>query len=148
MAKKRKLSAYNRFVRTQVRAGRSFAQAARAWKGGRTLIPRKRRAKRTVRTVARRRSRVRRIYTRARRAYSTENRLMRGLLPVRGPIAKAVAGVGVATLQEKFLPQVIPYQSVAAGFIVGGIPGAAGALIKTMLVGGNGMGLPPGGNGY
>lgn len=114
----------------------------------RTLIPRKRRVKRKAKTMVKRRSRVRRVYARARRAYSTENRLMRGILPVRGPIGKAIAGVGVATLQEKFLPQVIPYQSVAAGFIVGGIPGAAGAFIKQMLVGGNEAGIGPGGNGY
>lgn len=142
--KKRKLSAYNRFVRTQVKAGRSFSQAARAWKGGRkvTLKTRKRAVKRKVKPMARRRAR--RAFSRARRAYSSPNRLMRGMLPVGGVIGKVVTGVGVATLQEKFLPQVIPYQSVAAGFIVGGLPGAAGAFAKSMLVG-NGAAIGSGG---
>lgn len=141
MAKKRKLSAYNKFIRAQVKAGRSFSQAARSWKGGRkrTLKPHKIGVKRSKIPMARRRTRARRVYSRARRAYSSENRLMRGILPVRGPVAKAVAGVGVATLQEKFLPQVIPYQSVAVGFLVGGLPGAAGAFAKSMLVNGNGI---------
>lgn len=104
----------------------------------RKLKTRRRGVKRKVKTMARRRSRARRVYARARRAYSSPNRLMRGMLPVGGVIGKVVTGVGVATLQEKFLPQVIPYQSVAAGFIVGGLPGAAGAFAKSMLVG-NGM---------
>ena len=58
---------------------------------------------------------------------------MRGLYPVGGVIGAVLIGAGIATLQEKVLPQMIPYQGAAAGFIVGGLPGAAGALAKDML---------------
>lgn len=92
--------------------------------------------KRRVVKTARRRGRARRVYARARRSYSSSNRLMRGMLPMSSPINKALAGVGVAALQERVLPQVIPYQGVAIGFIIGGIPGAAGAFAKDLLTGG------------
>lgn len=86
--------------------------------------------------MARRRT-SRRIYTRrrrsSRRGFIGGGKLMRGLFPVGGVIAGALVGAGIATLQEKFLPQVIPYQSPIAGFAVAGIPGAAGALARTML---------------
>lgn len=60
---------------------------------------------------------------------------MRGLFPVGGLIAGALVGAGVATLQEKFVPQVIPYQGAAAGFVLAGLPGAAGAILRNMFQG-------------
>lgn len=59
--------------------------------------------------------------------------MKKGIIPVSGIIAGALLGAGAATLQEKFLPQAIPYQGAAAGFAVAGIAGAAGALIRDML---------------
>ena len=114
-------------------------------KGKRTLKTRKRGVKRKVKTMPRRRSRVRTVYARARRSYRSPNRLMRGMIPASGPVGKVLAGVGVAALQERVLPQVIPYQSVAAGFIVGGLPGAAGAFAKSLLNGGTGIQTNAGG---
>lgn len=58
--------------------------------------------------------------------------LMNGLFPVSGIIAKALVGAGAATYQEKILPQMIPFQSEAVGFVVGGVPGAAGAFGRTL----------------
>jgi hypothetical protein len=140
MAKKRKLSAYNRFVRTQVKAGRSFAQAARAWKGGtRRLKTRRSAVKRRATSMPRRR---RPMYARARRSYTRYRSagggtLMRGLIPVPRLLSSALLGAGVALVQQKFLPQVIPYQGAAAAFAVGGLPGAVGAIALGFL--GNGQ---------
>jgi len=64
--------------------------------------------------------------------------MTRGFLPVGGLIGSALIGAGAAELQEKFLPQAIPYQSVAAGFLVGGVGGAAGAFARNMLKGNTG----------
>jgi hypothetical protein len=61
---------------------------------------------------------------------------MRGMFPVGGAIAGALVGAGIATLQEKFAPQVVPYQGPIAGFVVAGIPGAAGAFLRDMFKGG------------
>lgn len=58
------------------------------------------------------------------------------LLPVSGMIAAALLGAGAATLSEKIIPQVIPYQGAAIGFAVGGVGGAVGALARDMLKGG------------
>lgn len=63
------------------------------------------------------------------------NKLSRGLIPVKGIFAQALIGAGAATLQEKFLPQVIPYQGEAIGFAVGGIGGAAGAFARKIAKG-------------
>ena len=148
MAKKRKLSTYNRFVRTQVKAGRSFAQAARAWSGGRrTLKTRRSGVKRKVTHMVK----ARRRFARPRAAYrryrgAGGGTLMRGLIPVPKLISSALLGAGVAMLQQKFLPQVVPYQGAAAGFVVGGVPGAVGAFALGLLP--NGVGAAPGGNGY
>lgn len=60
-------------------------------------------------------------------------KLMRGMFPVKGVIAAVLVGAGVATLQEKFAPQMLPYQGALAGFAVAGLPGAAGALARDML---------------
>jgi hypothetical protein len=120
--------------------GKATRRRKRTLKTRRSGVKKKRRSGFPM--ARRRRSRARRVYSRARRSYSSTNRLMRGILPVSGPISKAIAGVGVATMQERFLPQVIPYQSVAVGFIIGGLPGAAGAFAKGMLVGnGNRMAI-------
>lgn len=94
--------------------------------------PKARRAKKMVK----RRRRASRASPRRRSSGLGGGKLMRGLFPVRGVIAAALVGVAVATLQERFLPQAIPYQSVAAGFVVGGLPGAVGAFAKDMLAGG------------
>jgi len=59
--------------------------------------------------------------------------LQKGIFPVGGILASALIGAGAATLQEKFAPQVIPYQGVAAGFAVGGIGGAIGAAVRDIL---------------
>ena len=145
MAKKRKLSKYNIFVKRQVLAGKSFAQAARSWRGGKTvkLKTRKRAVKRTVKRMARRRGRVRSAVRRYRGAGG--GTLSRGLFPVPKLLASALLGAGVASVQKRFLPQVIPMQSAAAGFVVGGVAGAAGAFASEMLLGGgvaqNGQGL-------
>ena len=144
--RKRKLSAYNLFVKRQVKAGKSFVQAARAWRSGskspvRKLKTRKKSVvKRKVRTMARRRTRSRRVSARSR----PSNNYMKGMFPIGGLFGKVIIGAGVAALQEAGLPQVVPYQSAAAGFLVGGIPGAAGALVKGMLQGGGAVGITGG----
>lgn len=63
------------------------------------------------------------------------NKLMRGIFPIGGVIGAALVGAGISTLQAKFLPQMIPYQGPAAGFVVAGIPGAAGAFLRDMFAG-------------
>lgn len=55
------------------------------------------------------------------------------LFPVGGALGLALMGAGIATVQEKFLPQVIPYQSEVAGYAVGGIPGAIGSFARNLL---------------
>ena len=136
--KKRKLSKYNLFVRKQVKSGKSFAQAARSWRSGSTgtLKTRKRAVKRTVKRMARRR-RTSRVRSAARRYRSAGGMtLTKGLFPVPKLLASALLGAGVATVQKRFLPQMIPYQGAAAGFVVGGVAGAAGAFASEMLLGG------------
>ena len=64
--------------------------------------------------------------------------LMKAIFPVSGIIAGALIGAGAATLQEKVLPQYHPLQGTAAGFVVGGIPGAVGAFARNALAGNNG----------
>lgn len=87
-------------------------------------------------SMVRRRSRRAYARPRARSRGITSNKLMKGIFPVGGIIASALVGAGIATLQEKFLPQMIPYQSALAGFAVGGVGGAAGALARDMVKGG------------
>jgi len=79
--------------------------------------------------------RSRRAYSRHRSSGIGGGKLMRGIIPVPGIIAGALIGAGAATMQEKFLPQVIPYQGAAAGFAVAGIAGAGGALLRDMFKG-------------
>lgn len=62
--------------------------------------------------------------------------MMSGIIKPRGLIAAIILGAGAATLAEKIMPQVIPYQNAAIGFAVGGIGGAVGALGRDMLKGG------------
>lgn len=145
---KRKLSAYNRFVKAKVLGGLTFKQAARAWSGGRrTLKTRGSGVKRKVTHMARRRRRVGRARATYRRYRGMGGgTLMRGLIPVPKLISSALLGAGVAMVQQKFLPQVIPYQGAAAAFVVGGVPGAVGAFALGLLP--NGVGAAPGGNGY
>ena len=146
--KKRKLSAYNLFVKRQVKSGKSFAQAARSWRVGTksTLKTRRSAVKRIGAShMVRRR---RRVYARARGGYrryrsAGGGTLMRGLIPVPKLLSSALLGAGVAMLQAKFAPQVIPYQGAAAGFAVGGLPGAIGAFALGLL--GNGTGQTAGG---
>ena len=134
--KKRKLSAYNIHVRRVVKSGKSFAQAARSWRGGKTvkLKTRKRVVKRKVKPMVRRRARARSAIRRYRSAGGMT--LSKGLFPVPKLVASALLGAGVASVQKRFLPQVIPMQSAAAGFVVGGVAGAAGAFASEMLLGG------------
>lgn len=63
---------------------------------------------------------------------------MGGIIKPKGLIAAIILGAGAATLAEKFVPQVIPYQNAAVGFAVGGVGGAVGALARDMLKGGIG----------
>ena len=62
--------------------------------------------------------------------------MMSGIIKPKGLIAAIILGAGAATLAEKILPPVIPYQSAAVGFAVGGVGGAVGALARDMLKGG------------
>ena len=136
--RKRKLSAYNLHMKAQMRKGKSFMAAVRSWKGGktRTLKTRKRAVKRKVTHMVRRRARARSAVRRYRSAGGMT--LTKGLFPVPKLLASALLGAGVANIQKRFAPQVIPYQGVAAGFVVGGVAGAAGAFASEMLLGGNG----------
>ena len=61
--------------------------------------------------------------------------IMNGLYKPTGFVAAMLLGAGAATLSEKVLPRMIPYQNAAVGFVVGGVGGAAGALAKDMLKG-------------
>jgi len=70
---------------------------------------------------------------------------MRGLFPVPKLVSSALLGAGAAMIQQKFLPQVVPYQGAAVGFVLGGVPGAVGAFALGLL--GNGA-VAPGGNGW
>jgi hypothetical protein len=132
--KKRALSKYNLFVKRQVLAGKTFAQAASAWRGGKTvtLKTRKSAVKRKVKHMARRRGRIRSAVRRYRGAGGMT--LTKGLFPVPRLLASALLGAGVAAVQRRFLPQMIPYQGAAAGFVVGGVAGAAGAFASEMLL--------------
>lgn len=136
MAKqKRKLSKYNIFIRQQTKSGKTFMQAVRAWKGGsKTLKTRSRAIKRKVKPMARRRARARSAVRRYRSAGGMT--LTKGLFPVPKLLASALLGAGVAAVQKRFAPQVIPYQGAAVGFAVGGVAGAAGAFASEMLLGG------------
>ncbi len=102
------------------------------------LTPRKRAVKRKVKSMARRRTRRYQTSTRRRSSSRRGVSLTRGLMPVGGIIGAALIGAGAAQLQRRFLPQMIPYQGPAAGFVVGGVGGAAGAFIAEML-GGSGV---------
>jgi hypothetical protein len=88
---------------------------------------------------------ARRLYTMAKRRYSRRRSggggsrgIMGGIIKPKGLIAAIILGAGAATLAEKFVPQVIPYQNAAVGFAVGGVGGAVGALARDMLKGGIG----------
>jgi hypothetical protein len=96
----------------------------------------KRASHRRVKSKKRRFSNVARKRYSRRRGFGGGGKLMSGLFPVPGILGKVLIGAGIATFQEKFLPQMIPYQGAAAGFVVGGLPGAAGALARDMLKGG------------
>lgn len=63
------------------------------------------------------------------RSRSTRGSLMTGIIPVRGFAAKALLGVGAVMLANRFLPAVVPQQSLVVGGLVGGLPGAAAAFI-------------------
>lgn len=134
--KKRKLSTYNLHIKRETKKGKSFMQAVRSWGGGRKvkLKTRKRVVKRTVKRMARRRGRIRSAARRYRSAGG--GTLMRGLFPVPKLISSALLGAGAAAIQKRFLPQMVPYQGAVTGFVLGGVPGAAGAFISEMLLGG------------
>lgn len=87
------------------------------------------------------RKKSRSVYNMARRrkgrSYSKGSKMSRGIFPVHGMIASALIGAGASTLQEKFLPQMIPYQGEAIGFAVGGVGGAVGAFARNLAKGGN-----------
>lgn len=109
------------------------------------FVKRGKKTKRRGAKVARRRYRAS-----ARRRRSSSGlgggKLMRGLFPVRGLVAGALVGIGAAMLQQRFLPQVIPYQGAAAGFVVGGIPGAAAAFLTGSV--GSSVAISQGVTGY
>jgi len=122
-------------MKTQMKKGKSFMQAVRSWGGGSKvkLKTRKRVVKRKVRKPMVRR-RARSAVRRYRRAGGMT--LTKGLFPVPKIVASALLGAGVAAVQKRFVPQVIPYQGAAAGFVVGGVAGAAGAFASEMFLGG------------
>lgn len=60
-------------------------------------------------------------------------KLMRGIFPIGGVLGLALAGVAAKTINDSVAPQVIPYQDKAAAFVVGGLPGVAGAFALDML---------------
>ncbi len=125
--KKRKLSTYNLFVKRQVLAGKSFAQAAKAWKLGSKTT----RQKIKTRAITKTRKRSGRVMTR-KKTRSVRSRglsLMKGLVPVRGIFASALIGVGASMIVSRFAPQMIPQQNLVIGGLVGGLPGAAAAYI-------------------
>lgn len=138
--KKRKLSAYNIFIKRQVKAGKSFTQAARAWKGGTT-----RKTKRKVKRVSHRKQPKRSGFRMARRRKTsrrtTARGLMAGLFKPKGLLAGVLVGVGTAAVANKLVGQQVPYQDVVAGFVTGGLPGAAGAYAVRMFLQGNGGGI-------
>ncbi len=100
----------------------------------RKLKTRKRAVKRKVTHMVRRRARARSAVRRYRSAGGMT--LSKGLFPVPKLLASALLGAGMASVQKRFLPQVIPMQSAAAGFVVGGVAGAVGAFASEMLLGG------------
>jgi hypothetical protein len=61
--------------------------------------------------------------------------MSKGLYSPKGIIASVLIGAGAATLAEKVVPQVIPFQAEAIGFVVGGVGGAAGAFARNALKG-------------
>lgn len=75
----------------------------------------------------------RRRTSRKRSSFGGSNKLMSGLYRPPTMIEKALVGAGAATISEKVIPQMIPYQNAVIGFVVGGAPGAAGALAKDLL---------------
>lgn len=64
---------------------------------------------------------------------SSRSFMNKGLYSPKGILASALVGAGAATLAEKVLPQVIPYQGAVIGFSVGGIGGAVGAVARDAL---------------
>lgn len=47
-----------------------------------------------------------------------------------------LAGAGAAAVQRKFLPQFIPFQGAAAGYLTGKMNGAIGGFVYDALIGG------------
>jgi hypothetical protein len=94
--------------------------------------------------MARRRRSYRRYYARPRRRSSSglsTRGLMGGLYKPKGIIAGALIGAGTALVASKLIGQQIPYQGPIAGFVTGGLPGAAAAYALQMFTGGNGGGI-------
>ena len=67
--------------------------------------------------------------------------IMKGLYTPKGIAASMLMGAGAATLAEKVLPNFIPMQNLAIGFVVGGVGGAAGVIARDALKGGLNLGL-------
>lgn len=67
--------------------------------------------------------------------------IMKGLYTPKGIVASMLIGAGAATLAEKVLPNVIPMQNLAVGFVVGGVGGVAGVVARDALKGGLNLGL-------
>lgn len=63
-----------------------------------------------------------------RRRSSSSSNLMKGFFKPTGVIGMAIAGLGAASLAQKFLPNVLPMQDKLVAFAVGGIPAAAAQL--------------------
>lgn len=55
-------------------------------------------------------------------------KVMNGFAPKNGIIGAALSGLGAAYL-SKAIPVNIPYKEPIAGFLAGGLPGAAAALL-------------------
>ena len=76
--------------------------------------------------------RIRTRHTRSRKGFGGGS-MMNGMFKPSGILGAAVLGVGAALLSG-YIPVNIPYKPTIAGFLVGGIPGAAAAY----LIGGQG----------
>jgi len=72
-----------------------------------------------------RRSRVR--HSRSRKSFGGGS-MMSGMFKPSGILGAAVLGVGAALLSG-YIPVNIPYKATIAGFLVGGVPGAAAAYL-------------------
>jgi hypothetical protein len=64
----------------------------------------------------------------------------RGIIPVSGLIGSALLGAGAASLAQRFAPNILGgWTGPAAGFAVGGLPGAIAGYFHGATTGTNSM---------